>query len=189
MLNTKYIINQDPKTGNLGWVRNESACGHAWFVSKISFVKNADEEMKAITAFSPKDEAIVDQKFKPLVNAKPLGMAPSGTIKLVSYSPDDMKYESSCPTSAVAVFSEIYYDKGWKMYIDGQEQPYFRADYILRAAVIPAYNHKIEFKFHPASYYTGENISLAGSILLVLALGGVVFMEVKKKPETDKKAA
>jgi hypothetical protein len=189
MLNTKYIINQDPKTGNLSMQRNETACGHAWFVSKISFVKNADEEMKAITAFSPKDEAIVDNQFKKLVDAKPLGMAPNGTIKLVSYSPDDMKYESSSPTSAVAVFSEIYYDKGWKMYIDGQEQPYFRADYILRAAVIPAYNHKIEFKFHPASYYTGEKISLAGSILLVLALGGVVFMEVRKKPETDKKVA
>jgi hypothetical protein len=189
MLNTKYIINQDPKTGNLGWVRNESACGHAWFVSKVTFVKDADEEMKAITAFSPKDEAIVDKRFKKLLDAKPLGAAGNGSIKLTSYSPDDMKYESSSPANAVAVFSEIYYDKGWKMYIDGQEQPYFRADYILRAAVIPVGNHKIEFKFHPASYYTGEKISLAGSILLVLALGGVVFMEIKKKPETEKKAA
>ena len=67
------------------------------------------------------------------------------------------------------------------MLIDNVEQPYFRADYLLRAAAIPLGNHKIEFIFHPASYYTGEGISMAGSILLVLALGGAVFMETKKK--------
>jgi len=145
--------------------------------------------MKAITAFSPKDEAIVDDRFKKIVDATPLGTSLNASIKLTSYSPDDMKYESSSPANAVAVFSEIYYDKGWKMYIDGKEQPYFRADYILRAAVLPVGNHKVEFIFHPASYYTGEKISMAGSILLVLALGGLVFMEVKKKPEADKKAA
>jgi hypothetical protein len=188
MLNTKYVINQDEK-GNLGMQRRETACGHAWFVSKIAFVKNADEEMKAITAFSPKDEAIVDERFKKLVDATPLGTTTGASIKLTSYSPDDMKYESSSPANAVAVFSEIYYDKGWKMYVDGKEQPYFRADYILRAAVLPVGNHKVEFIFHPASYYTGEKISLAGSILLVLALGGLVFMEVKKKPEVEKKVA
>ena len=189
MLNTKYLIYQDQKTGNFTIKNNDEACGHAWFVSKIAFVKNADEEMKAITAFSPKDEAIVDERFKKIVDATPLGTAPNGTITLTSYSPDHMVYQSGSTTSAVAVFSEIYYDKGWKMYIDGKEQPYFRADYILRAAVLPVGNHKVEFIFHPASYYTGEKISLAGSILLVLALGGLVFMEVKKKPEAEKKAA
>jgi len=189
MLNVKYIITQDPKNGNLSMQRNETACGHAWFVSKIAFVKNADEEMKTITAFSPKDEAIVDERFKKIVDATPLGTAPNGTITLTSYSPDHMVYQSGSTTSAVAVFSEIYYDKGWKMYIDGKEQPYFRADYILRAAVLPIGNHKVEFIFHPASYYTGEKISLAGSILLVLALGGLVFMEIKKKPEAVKKVA
>jgi uncharacterized membrane protein YfhO len=76
------------------------------------------------------------------------------------------------------------------MLIDGQEQPYFRADYLLRAAVIPVGNHKIEFIFHPASYYVGEDISLAGSILLVVALGGAAYVENKKKgkPEEKKKA-
>ena len=73
------------------------------------------------------------------------------------------------------------------MLIDGKEQPYFRADYLLRAAVIPVGNHKVEFIFHPASYYTGEDISLVGSILLVLALGGAAYAEnKKKKPEVKK---
>ena len=73
------------------------------------------------------------------------------------------------------------------MYIDGKETPYFRADYILRAAQLPIGNHKIEFIFHPASYYTGETVSLAGSVLLVLSLGGAVFMSFRQKKEEEEK--
>jgi Bacterial membrane protein YfhO len=186
MLNTKYIIVNDPKTQNLSMQHNETACGHAWFVKKVQFVKDADQEMQAITAFSPKDEAVVDQRFKNLIDGKSIDFDPNGSVKLIHYSPDDMVYQSGSTTSSVAVFSEIYYDKGWKMYVDGKEQPYFRADYILRAAQLPVGNHKVEFIFHPVSYYTGEKISLAGSILLVLALGGVVYSEVKRKPASKK---
>jgi len=71
----------------------------------------------------------------------------------------------------------------------GVKKAYFRADYLLRAAQIPVGNHKIEFDFHPASYYTGEKISLAGSVLLVLALGGAFFVEGKKKEKPKKKTA
>ena len=188
MLNVKYIITEDPQSKNLSMKHNETACGHAWFVKTVKLVKNADEEMQAITAFAPKDAAIVDQRYKSLIDDKSTGFDPNGTIKLVHYSPDDMKYESSSSTSSIAVFSEIYYDKGWKMYVDGKEQPYFRADYVLRAAKLPLGNHKVEFIFHPASYYTGEKISLAGSILLVLALGGAVYTGLKRKKE-DKPAA
>ncbi|HVV54333.1 MAG TPA: YfhO family protein, partial [Mucilaginibacter sp.] len=189
MLNTKYIISQDPKTGNLTVQHNDDACGHAWFVKDVEYVKNADQAMEAISAFSPKEKAIVDGHFKNLIEGKNIGFDPNGTITLTKYSPDDLVYQSGSTTNAVAVFSEIYYDKGWKMYIDGKEQPYFRADYILRAAVIPVGNHKIEFKFHPASYYTGETISLAGSIILMLGLGGAIFIGVRKKKEEEKKAA
>ncbi|MFB9842170.1 YfhO family protein [Mucilaginibacter ginsenosidivorans] len=189
MMNTKYIITQDPQTGNQTVKTNNTACGHAWFVKDVEYVKDADEEMKAISAFSPKDKVIVDQRFKGQIDGKSIGMDPNGSIKLTSYSPDHMVYQSGTSVNSIAVFSEIYYDKGWTMYVDGKEQPYFRADYLLRAAVIPVGNHKVEFIFHPASYYTGEKISLAGSILLVLALGGVVFMSVRKKPGTEVKEA
>ncbi len=189
MMNVKYIIMQDQKSGNLSMKSNATACGHAWFVKSVKYAKNADQEMQAITAFSPKDEAIVDQRFKDQLNEKSTGFDPSGTITLVKYSPDDMVYQSGSTASSVAVFSEMYYDKGWKMYIDGKETPYFRADYILRAAQIPVGNHKIEFIFHPASYYTGEKVSLAGSILLVLALGGAVYFSIRKKPQDQNKAA
>jgi hypothetical protein len=181
MLNTKYIISAD--TGrNYRWVANSTACGHAWFVKSVKYVANADQEMQAISSFAPKDEAIVDQQYKKVINEKlQIGGDPNATIKLTKYTPDDLTYQTGSTTAQIAVFSEIYYDKGWKMYIDGKEQPYFRADYVLRAAQIPVGNHKVEFIFHPASYYTGEKISLAGSILLVLALGGAVYAEGKKK--------
>ena len=181
MLNTKYLITQDTSR-NYSMVANRTACGHAWFVKSVGFVQNADKEMQSISSFSPKDEAIVDQRYKSLVGQVQLRQDPNATIKLMKYNPDHLVYQSGSTTTQVAVFSEIYYDKGWKMLIDGVEKPYFRADYLLRAAVIPVGNHKIEFIFHPASYYTGETISLAGSVLLVLVLGGAVYMETKKKP-------
>jgi uncharacterized membrane protein YfhO len=81
----------------------------------------------------------------------------------------------------VAVFSEVYYDKGWNMYVDKVKKPYFRADYVLRAAQLEAGNHTVEFKFEPTSYYAGENISLAGSILLIGFLGFAVYSEKRKE--------
>lgn len=181
MLNTKYIITADPKTQAVTMHANATACGHAWFVKSVKFADNADAEMQAISSFDPKEEAIVDKQYKNLIEDKQSALDTMGTIKLVSYNPDHMVYQSGSVTPQVAVFSEIYYKEGWKMLIDGVEKPYFRADYLLRAAQIPVGNHKIEFIFHPASYYTGEKISLAGSILLVLALGGAFFVENKKK--------
>jgi len=188
MLNTKYIITADPKTGAASMRANATACGNAWFVKSVKYAKDADEEMKAISSFSPKDEAIIDESYKKQVEALPLGVDANSSIKLTSYSPDHLTYQTGSTANQVAVFSEIYYDKGWEMLVDGKEQPYYRADYLLRAATIPVGNHKIEFIFHPASYYTGENISLAGSVLLVLALGGAVYAERKKKQPEVKKA-
>ncbi|GAA4097906.1 YfhO family protein [Mucilaginibacter panaciglaebae] len=189
MMNVKYIITADPKTQNVTMQANATACGHAWFIQKVKYAKNADEEMQAISSFNPKEEAIIDQKYKSLINEKDALLDTNATIKLVNYSPDHMTYQSSSSGSQIAVFSEVYYDKGWKMYIDGQEAPYFRADYILRAAQIPLGNHKVEFIFHPASYYTGETISMVGSILLVLSLGFAGYIENKKKTTPPAKAA
>lgn len=185
MLNTKYIITQDPQNGSYKMQRNETAAGHAWIVQNIQFAKDADEEMKAISSFDPKKEAIVDIRYKSLIDDKKVGADPSAFIKLDSYHPDHLVYSYSAPRDVIAVFSEIYYDKGWNMYVDGIKKPYFRADYVLRAAQLEAGNHKVEFKFEPVSYYMGEKISLAGSILLVAGLGFAFYSENKAK----KKAA
>ena len=181
MLNTRYIINADTAK-NLVVMRNPEACGNAWFVKTVKYVPNADAEMKALDNFRPSDEAIVDQQFKSMIDGKQIEESKAAPrITLTSYTPDHLTYESTSEKPQVAVFSEIYYNKGWTMLIDGKEHPYFRADYLLRAAIMPAGNHKVEFVFHPASYYTGEKISMAGSALLVLALAGAVYLERKRK--------
>lgn len=182
MMNTKYIITQDRQTGAYKMQRNATAAGNAWFVDRVQFVKNADEEMKAVSSFDPKKEAIVDVSFKDRLDTTRAGVpGNSAMIKLDSYHPDHMVYSYSAPRDVVAVFSEVYYDKGWKMLVDGVEKPYFRADYILRAAQLPAGNHKVEFIFHPTSYYLGEKISLAGSLILLAGLGFAFYTDQKKK--------
>jgi hypothetical protein len=181
MMNVKYLILQDPKTQNFTLQKNQTACGHAWFVQHVKYAANADEEMQAISTFSPKDVAIIDVKYKSLIDEKNAYVDTTATIKLTNYNPDHMVYQTSSSTSQIAVFSEVYYNKGWTMKIDGKETPYFRADYLLRAAQIPVGNHEIRFDFHPTTYYAGEDISLAGSILLILALGFAGYTENKKK--------
>lgn len=179
MMNTKYIITSDPETQKQSVELNPAACGHAWFVNKVRFVKNADEEMQAITDLEPKREVIVDEQYKDIAG-KPLDTGnATGTITLTSYNPDVLVYQSNSEKPNIALFSEMYYKKGWKMLIDGVETPYFRANYLLRAAYIPAGSHKIEFIFHPTPYYTGEKISLASSLLLVLVLLGAVYKETR----------
>ncbi len=181
MLNTKYVITADPKTQAVGMKANATACGHAWFVQQVRFADNADQEMQAISSFDPKNEAIVDKKYQSAIDTKQNAIDQKATITLTSYAPEHLVYQTGSTTNQVAVFSEIYYDKGWKMLIDGVEKPYFRADYLLRAAQIPVGNHKVEFIFHPNSYYTGEAISLIGSILLVLAILAYIFVENRRK--------
>ena len=96
------------------------------------------------------------------------------------YKPNHLTYKSEAATEQLAVFSEIYYEKGWNAFIDGKPAPHFRTNYVLRAMRIPAGKHIIEFKFEPKVYYTGEKISLAGSVLLLLLFAAGVFVEVKK---------
>ena len=184
MLNTKFIITQDQQTGAYNMRRNPTAAGHAWFVESVQFAKNADEEMKAINSFDPKKEAIVDERYKSLIDTTKITVGgPTASIKLEKYHPDHLVYSYSTPGDVIAVFSEIFYDKGWNMYVDNVKKPYFRADYVLRAAQLEAGNHKVEFKFEPVSYYTGEKISLAGSILLIASLGFAFYSGNKRKKQ------
>ena len=90
-----------------------------------------------------------------------------------------MKYSSNSTNDRIAIFSEIYYDKGWNAYVDGELARHFRANYVLRGMQVPAGKHSIEFKFEPQSYKTGESVSLASSILLLLLLAFVSFKELK----------
>lgn len=171
MLNTKYFIVPDSAAGQLKPVLRSSALGNAWFVKNIKYVEGADEEMSGITSFQPKDTAIVQNSFATLIG-KPLTNSDStAAIELVNYHPDNLSYKYKTKTDGVAVFAEIWYDKGWNAYLDGVKVPYFRANYILRAMKLPAGEHQLEFKFEPKSYLIGDKISLLASAFLILAAG------------------
>jgi hypothetical protein len=176
MMNTRYIIYNTEAPP----IVNRNKLGNAWFVHSIRTVGNADEEIADLAGLSLRNEAIVDKRFSEYLKGVPIVPDTSGRILLTEYRPNDLKYVSNASSEQFAVFSEIYYDKGWQAYIDGNPAPHFRANYILRAMKIPAGNHTIEFKFHPKSYFMGEKISLASSFILVLLIAGMVWLEWKK---------
>lgn len=177
MLNTKYFIydlSQPP-------LPNNHALGNAWFVKTAKVVASADQEVTAIKSFDPKSTAIVNKSFEKDLSGFSSGSG-EGEIKLTEYQPNYLKYEASVNSgSQLAVFSEIFYPKGWKSFIDGKETPHIQADFVLRGLVIPAGKHQVEFKFEPSSYYLGNKVSLASSILLLLAIGGYLFYSFKIK--------
>lgn len=181
MLNTKYFITQG-QDGSLVAQQNPEALGNAWFVGSTKIVKNADEEIKALENFNPRQVAFIDARYEEFLKGKSLIQDTTAAIKLTEYKPNHLTYESDSKSEQVAVFSEIYYrgNEDWKSYVDGKEMPHFRADYVLRAMVIPAGKHKVEFKFEPQSIAVGFKIDLAASILLGLGLFGAIFFEWKK---------
>lgn len=175
MLNTKYFI-IDPSNRPLV---NDFALGNAWFVNDVQWVKNADEEIAALSTIDPSETAIVDERFSTLLS-NDFKIDSLSQIELLSYEPNHLRYQTKSKTNQLAVFSEIYYAKGWNAYIDGELIPHLRANYVLRALAVPAGEHKIEFKFEPRSYFIGKSISLVSSILVLLIFLGGLGFEIKK---------
>lgn len=179
MLNAKYAIVKG-ENGEPVVQRNSTALGNAWFVGEYKLVANADSEITAMTNFDPAMTAIVDRRFSEYVTGLSLKKDSLANMKLTEYKPNRLYYESNTIAEQLAVFSEIYYDKGWNAYIDGIKTPHIRVNYVLRALRIPAGQHKIEFKFEPSAYATGEAISLASSSLLLLLVAYAVAIGLKK---------
>ncbi len=180
MLNAKYVIHQ--QGNDVEATLNPGALGNAWFIKGVRFVNGPVEEMKGLTGLDTKDSAVVEVKYKNLVTAY---TAPDSTssIKMKTFDNDAITYESSSASNNIAVFSEIFY-KDWKAYIDGKPADYFKANYVLRAMVVPAGKHTIEFKFEPAMYFRGYNISKYSSwMVLLLLLGFVIYSVMQKKEE------
>jgi hypothetical protein len=180
MINTKYLVFGDQPNSI---ILNQEAYGNAWFVQDVAIVENADEEIAAINEYDLKKTAIVDKKFQKEVEGYKGRVDTSASVLLESYAPNKMVYLSTSAFEQIAVFSEIYYDKGWNAYLDGELVPHFRANYILRAMKIPAGEHEIEFRFEPKSYYTGEKISLAASLLMGLLILFSIYTYMKPKEE------
>ncbi len=185
MLNTKYVIQKGPQ-GPVA-AQNPGACGNAWFVDKVQLVNNADEEIKALDNFDPKQVAFIDKKFTNDLQGYNGGKDSASQITLTSYEPNHLVYQYAAPQAQLAVFSEIYYQPGWKATVDGKEVPIVRANYVLRGAVLPAGSHKVDMVFEPSSYYTGEKVSYAISTLILLLFAGGLFLEFRnnKKGSSD----
>lgn len=190
MLNTKYFIvnapsgSQDPNAPKVPMAqRNPMACGNAWFVKELKVVANADEELKSLDKFSAKQTCFVDKKFDSQLGGFKPSFDSTATISLTSYAPNELHYKSASNSEQIAVFSEVYYAKGWNAYVDGKLTDHFRCDYVLRGMRVPSGNHEITFKFEPETYKNGETLAGISSIVLYLFLGLGIFLDNKKRKE------
>ncbi|QHS59774.1 YfhO family protein [Chitinophaga agri] len=177
MLDTRYVItrSQDQQQPAPVVQRNPDALGAAWFIKHISYVNGPIEAIKALDHLNPKDTMIMDNAFKVAGSEQPV-FDSLATIKLVSYENDAIKYATSAKSNQFAVLSEVYYPEGWKAYIDGKATTYANVNYILRGIAVPAGEHSIEFRFEPASYYTGQTLVYIANILLWLTIAASIFV-------------
>ncbi|WP_229723846.1 hypothetical protein [Chryseobacterium sp.] len=175
MLNTKYMIFGDPQ--NPEAVPNPEANGNAWFVSDVKFVNTPNEEIKLIGEVNTKQTAIVSSADREYFDGKPIAADSTGILKLTGYRADALEFRTESKTPQLAVFSEIYYPKGWKMFIDEKEVPYIKANYLLRAVYVPAGVHTVRMVFEPEVIQTGKLVSMiCFGIFLLLSIGGIYFL-------------
>lgn len=179
MLNMRYVITG---TDANSVVKNPKAQGNAWFVNSLTVVPTEKEELLDLKKHDLTKEAVMWSKFADDLGGWTPEPDATANIQLTKYTPDELTYESSSAKDGLAVFSEIYYDrnKGWHVTIDGKPATLLKANFALRAVKIPAGKHTIVMDFAPTSYYTGETISLIASIIVLGALGYLIFVEVKK---------
>ncbi len=178
MLNTKYIIYPGKEAPVA--IPNQQADGNVWFIQNLKTVENADSEIVGLYNLNTKTEAIIQQKNKQGLNL--LEKYPGeGNIILKSYKPNELIYETEVKSKEFAVFSEIYYPKGWNAYIDGKLTNHICVNYILRGMEIQPGKHTINFMFEPKIYKTGNNISLIGSIIVIITTIGSFLFSYKRK--------
>ena len=186
MLNTKYFIFPAGQQGQTVPIENPYTFGNAWFIDKIQYVNNANEEIDAIGQVDLQQTAIVDSKFKEALKGVNEGYKDSlSTIRLTSYEPNQLVYETSSPQDGIVVFSEIYYP-GWTATIDGKPADIARADYILRAMNVPAGKHTIEMRFDPQSLHITEGIAYGAMALLLVGVIILIWIYRKKYSENSK---
>ena len=180
MLNTKYVI-MPLQGGQTVPIQNPYAYGNAWFVDKVNYVDNANQEIDMIGKLNLRHEAVADKKFQ-----QQLGAAvdqENAVVTIKSYEPNHLTYDVQSDKGGVVVFSEIYYP-GWTATIDGQPAELGRVNYILRALNVKAGQHQVELSFHPKSVERTETIAYVAFVLLLLAVAAVVFVEWKKQKKT-----
>ena len=181
MLNTRYIVVQGGQVQ-----RNPEALGNAWFVSEVKKVADANGEILALNDINTATTAVVNTNESGQVLNGFVPQADSTATIVMEhqrpYNPDYLKYTTHTSSDQLAVFSEIYYEPDWRAYIDGKPAHYIRANYLLRAMIIPAGDHVVEFKNEAPLFHKMNIVTVASSILLVLlAAGGAILIYRKRK--------
>lgn len=180
MLNMRYVV--VPQGNQAVVMRNPDALGNAWFVSEVKAVGSPDEEIMALRGFNPATTAVVDTSQWSLASGHwPVDSSATITLELnAKKNSDYLKYTSHSESEQLAVFSEIHYEPDWFAYIDGKPADYIRANYVLRAMVIPAGDHVIEFKNEAPRFNKLDNMGLMVSIITLLAMVGAVVLVYRK---------
>ncbi len=173
MLNMKYIIYNKNATP----IRNPYRFGNAWFVNDYKIAPDAMSEIQALNEIDPQQTVVIHQEFEEELDVETFEKDTTGSITLTHYEPNHLKYDYEADSKQLVVFSEVYYPAGWKLYIDGEKADLFRANYILRAAIVPAGEHEVEMKFKPKSYYLGNKISGYSSVILLIFVIGAIGFE------------
>ncbi|MCH8903432.1 MAG: hypothetical protein IIA45_05910, partial [Bacteroidetes bacterium] len=195
MLNTKYFIVGDSNNDNKPTVQaNPDALGNAWFVQNIKWVADADSEMQALGIFDPGSQVVIDERYHNYMDGLNLNFDPEATITLTEFAPNRLVYECDVKgEEQFVVFSEIYYEGGgsdWESSINGEKKNHIRVNYVLRGMRVPPGQSEIVFEFKPPSYFVGEKVSMAASILLVLFMLSTFAYSLKKKdPELEEVVA
>ncbi len=184
VLNVRYLL-LGLRDGSEAKITNPFANGNAWFVQRVIPVTSADGEIKAMKAFDNRKEAIINtSEFK--VPSIAADSTASIQLDKASFQPNYVKYTVKSTKGGLAVFSEVYYPKGWKVFIDGkQTDQLIRANYVLRALPVPAGNHTIEFRFDPDVVKTGGMIQLVSCLGILLVTGGGLYLTRKKQPKSE----
>lgn len=176
MLNTRYFILGD-ESGIMAHY-NPDALGNAWFVNQAMVVHSADEELAALSDFNPSETAILHAEFAKGIENYASETQSGDTIFLTDYRANRLVYHSELAQPKLAVFSDIYYPKGWLATVDGKPLDHLRVNYVLRGLMLPAGEHEVVFEFKPKMFKTGFTVDIISSILILLVSLGWVSREL-----------
>jgi hypothetical protein len=178
MLNTRYVIVNDPSANQPSLISNrDSAYGSCWLVDSLVLTNDRAATLQQLGETDLRHVALAEKTAG--ITATKFERDSSATLTLTKFDNDTLIYETTGNKPRFAVFSEIYYPKGWNAYVDGKKTDYVNVNYVLRGLLVPAGQHKLEFIFEPESVKTGTTLMYGSSVLIALVILAGFFMAYK----------